>query len=623
MKVYRFQKPKRVKVKNCILILIPLVSILPGNLKMLTIFLMKKQILLHFYILIVFMLLMVDTSLPAQKNADSLLKIISASSGKARFDGLKALGKNYKLLDPAKAIKYAVEERMQAIAMKDRVLEADALNDIAIPMLMMQQNRQAILFLQESALIYDSLNDEEGKAKVINNLGIAWSQIGSFENSLDCYHKALSWYNKNKDMPNQARVYMSQGLVYEQLKKFDQALWAHQKALEIFTGENNERMMADASVNLGVAYKSMGNFTKAEIYFSRALDFYEHRQIIFGMAVATNNLAQLYKSKGDFKNAFVWYGKALPLIRQIRNTWAEAAVYLDLADIHYQQAHWNEALSNLTNAERLNTPENDPGLQSQIFHFYSRVYDTLQQYRLALDFFKRYTALKDTLASAEKTKVIEELSIRYETEKKGAENDLLKSDIQVHKLRQWMLTAFALAALLTAIFLAGIFIRKRKQLILNKIKSEQEAQEAKEDIGKMSQALASKALHLAGDAEKKAAFAEKLAALVPFINEEGQTVLQSLTDEFTKPIDDNLWEEFEKYFEKMHPAFLAKLSLRFPDLTTNDRKICAMVRLDLSTKEIALMLNRSIRTIESAKYQIKKKLNLGDDQNFTSFLILL
>ncbi|MCX6277324.1 MAG: tetratricopeptide repeat protein [Bacteroidetes bacterium] len=584
---------------------------------------MKKQILLHFSTLIVLLLLMPDTNLSAQKNVDSLLNVVSGSAGKARFDALKALGKIYKSLDPAKALKYAVEEREQALAMKDRVLEADALNDIAIPMLMMQQNRQAVMLLQESVRIYDSLNDKEGKAKVINNLGIAWSQIGSFENSLACYTQALNWYIKKKDLTKQARVYMSLGLVYEQLKKYDQALTAHHKALEIFTGENDERMMADAGVNLGAAYKWTGNFREAEIYFNRALDFYRQRQIIFGMAVATNNLAQLYKSKGDFKNAFSWYAKALPLIRQIRNTWAEAAVYLDLADIHYQQAHWNEALSNLTNAERLNTPENDPGLQSQIFHFYSRVYDTLQQYRLALDFFKRYTALKDTLASVEKTKVIEELSIRYETEKKGAENDLLKSDIQVHKLRQWMLTAFALAALLTAVFLAGIFIRKRKQLILNKIKSEQEAQEAKEDMVKMSQALTSKALHLAGDAEKKAAFAEKLAALVPLVNPEGQTVLQSLVDEFIKPIDDNLWEEFEKYFENIHPAFLAKLAVRFPDMTTNDRKICAMVRLDLSTKEIALMLNRSIRTIESAKYQIKKKLNVGDDQNLTSFLIAL
>ena len=584
---------------------------------------MRKQLIPAFILLTSFLLLTANNSLHAQKTADSLLNILGKSSGGTRFKTLKALGKFYKSKDPVKSLEYAGEERKQAQIMKDRSLEADALNDMAIPMLMMQQNRQAILLLRESAGMYDSLKNEAGIAKVTSNLGIAWSQIGANENSLACYSQALTWYKKNKDLTNQARVYMSLGLVYEQLKKFDQALGAHHKALEIFTAEKDEHMMADAGLNLGLAYKSIGNFTDAEYYFKKSLDFYQLNQIAFGMAVASNNLAQLYKAKGDLKKSFEWYDKSLALIRTVRNTWAEATVYLDLADIHYQQAHWNEALSDLTTAENLNSPENDPVLQSQIFDLFSRIYDTIHQDRLALDYYKRYATLKDTLSSAEKTKVIEELSIRFETEKKVAENELLKAEIQVRKFRQWMLTGFALAAFLTIIILAGIFITKRKQLIIKKNKAEQDTIEAQDGLAKMTQELTSKALHMAGSAEKKAALAEKLAALIPFINEEGLPFLQSLADEFNNPVDDHLWEEFEKYFEKMHPAFLAKLVSGFPDLTPNDRKICAMIRINLSTKEIALMLNRSVRTIESAKYQIKKKLNLGDDQNLTSFLIAL
>ncbi len=584
---------------------------------------MKKQILRRFSVSIVLLVLTVNTSVFAQKTADSLLNVLNNSSGETRFKTLKALGKFYKHTDPIKSLEYATEERKQARVIENRSLEADALNDMAIPMLMMQQNRQGVLLLQESIHIYDSLNDEAGLAKVTNNLGIAWSQIGSHENSLACYSQALRWYTKNKDLANQARVYMSLGLVYEQLKKFDQALGAHHKALEIFTAEKDEQMMADAGLNLGLAYKSTGNFTDAEYYFKKALDFYQVNQIAFGMAVASNNLAQLYKAKGDLKKSFEWYGKTLILIRKVRNTWAEASVYLDLADIHYQQAHWKEALRNLAAAENLNSPENDPVLQSQIFQLFSRVYDTIHQDRLALDYFKRYTTLKDTLSSAEKTKVIEELNIRFETEKKVAENELLKADIQVRKFRQWMLTAIALAALLTIIILAWIYITKRKELIIKKNQAEHNALDAQEGLAKMTQELTSKALRMAGSAEKKAILAEKLAALIPFTNVEGLPVLQSLADEFNNPVDDHLWEEFVKYFEKMHPAFLAKLVSGFPDLTPNDRKICAMIRINLSTKEIALMLNRSLRTIESAKYQIKKKLSLGDEQNLTSFLIAL
>jgi tetratricopeptide (TPR) repeat protein/DNA-binding CsgD family transcriptional regulator len=578
---------------------------------------------LKFSFLTIYLLFAVTLSLPAQKVPDSLLNILRNSSGELRFKALKALSKFYKPSDPAKSIEYAGEERNQARLMNDRRLEADALNDMAIPMLMMQQNRQGVLLLQESIHIYDSLKDEVGNARATTNLGIAWSQIGSFENSLHCYNKALSWYLKNKDLANQARIYMNIGLVYEQLGKFDLELIAHRKALEIFTAEKDENMMADVGVNMGVAFKSTGNFTEAERYLKKSLDFYQQQGIVFGMAVTTNNLAQVYKSEGDYQRAFDWYARALPLIRQIGNTWAEASVYFDLAEIHFNQAQWNEALSNLTTAEKLNTPENDPGLQSRIFLLYSRVYDTLQQTRLALDFYKRYTTLRDTLSSTQKTKVIEELNIRFGTEKKDAENKLLMADIRVHKLRQWMLVAFLLAGLLTTLILVSYFLRKRKLLLRKKNQAENEREEAREALGKMSQELMAKALHLAGHADKKAAFAEKLASLVPHINPEGKPLLQNLVDEFSSETDENLWEAFVKYFEKMHPDFMAKLIVRFPDLTANDRKICAMVKLNLSAKEIALMLSRSLRTIESSKYQIKKKLNLGDDQNLTSFLIAM
>ncbi|MEI7982726.1 MAG: hypothetical protein WCI71_13825 [Bacteroidota bacterium] len=186
-----------------------------------------------------------------------------------------------------------------------------------------------------------------------------------------------------------------------------------------------------------------------------------------------------------------------------------------------------------------------------------------------------------------------------------------------------MLISFSLAGLLTTIIMGSYFLRKRKFLLGKKIQAETEREEARDALGKMSQELTAKALHLAGHADKKAALAEKLASLVPYINPEGKAPLQNLVDEFTSTTDDNLWEEFVKYFEKMHPAFMDTLTKQFPDLTTNDRKICAMVRLNLSTKEISHMLNRSVRTIESARCNVKKKIGLSEDQNLTSFLMTL
>ena len=78
--------------------------------------------------------------------------------------------------------------------------------------------------------------------------------------------------------------------------------------------------------------------------------------------------------------------------------------------------------------------------------------------------------------------------------------------------------------------------------------------------------------------------------------------------------------EFETRFEQVHEAFFVQLNSRFPDLTPNDRRICAFLKLNMSTKDIALLTNRSPRSIESARYRLKKKLGLGAEDDILNFL---
>lgn len=79
-------------------------------------------------------------------------------------------------------------------------------------------------------------------------------------------------------------------------------------------------------------------------------------------------------------------------------------------------------------------------------------------------------------------------------------------------------------------------------------------------------------------------------------------------------------ERFEKQFEEVYPNFFKKLMNTSGVLTQNDLRLCACLRLNQSTKEIAFMLGVSIRTIESQKYRLKKKLSLSKSDNLITFL---
>lgn len=81
------------------------------------------------------------------------------------------------------------------------------------------------------------------------------------------------------------------------------------------------------------------------------------------------------------------------------------------------------------------------------------------------------------------------------------------------------------------------------------------------------------------------------------------------------------WEMFEYLFDRAHENFFKRLKQEFEELTPSDFRLCAYLRMNLTSKEIAPLLNISIRGIEEKRYRLRKKLNLKSDQNLTEFII--
>jgi len=84
---------------------------------------------------------------------------------------------------------------------------------------------------------------------------------------------------------------------------------------------------------------------------------------------------------------------------------------------------------------------------------------------------------------------------------------------------------------------------------------------------------------------------------------------------------DKQWEVFEKHFTSVHEEFLKRMKEDYPDLSPRELKLCAYLRLNISSKEIANLMNISVRGVEISRYRLRKKLELEHDQNLTDFII--
>jgi len=83
------------------------------------------------------------------------------------------------------------------------------------------------------------------------------------------------------------------------------------------------------------------------------------------------------------------------------------------------------------------------------------------------------------------------------------------------------------------------------------------------------------------------------------------------------------WEIFETNLNQIHNEFIITLTKKFPNLTPKDVKLCVYLKMNLSSKEIAPMMNISFRGVELHRYRLRKKLNLTQDENLSKFLLTL
>lgn len=83
---------------------------------------------------------------------------------------------------------------------------------------------------------------------------------------------------------------------------------------------------------------------------------------------------------------------------------------------------------------------------------------------------------------------------------------------------------------------------------------------------------------------------------------------------------DNDWEKFKENFDIVYEDYLKRLEEKYPNLNMTESKICAYLKMNLRSKDIAPLLNITVRSVEMNRYRIRKKMNLRREENLTDFL---
>jgi len=104
-------------------------------------------------------------------------------------------------------------------------------------------------------------------------------------------------------------------------------------------------------------------------------------------------------------------------------------------------------------------------------------------------------------------------------------------------------------------------------------------------------------------------------------HEETRDEIEHIAHDLQKSIGVEIWNEFDVRFKQVHKDFYDNLVRRFPDLSPNEQKLCAFLRLNMSNKEISELTGQSIKALETARYRLRIKLGISNSsQNLIAFL---
>lgn len=206
-------------------------------------------------------------------------------------------------------------------------------------------------------------------------------------------------------------------------------------------------------------------------------------------------------------------------------------------------------------------------------------------------------------------------------------------------LSYWAISGYVLAGLILLLLLQYIVyqsVKKKKDRVIEqqRIAHQAEIEQQEKKIielekDQLEADLRFKSKELSGVVMTNIAHQEFLNSLKEEIQQQklsGQYTRKNL-DKLLALVNNNIvsdeenWNMFQANFDRIHENFFRNLKQQYPDLTSGDLRFCALLRLNLPTKEIAKLLNISIRGVDAARYRLRKKFNLSQEDSLTDFMI--
>ncbi|MEP5613683.1 MAG: tetratricopeptide repeat protein [Cyclobacteriaceae bacterium] len=484
---------------------------------------------------------------------------------------------------------------------------------------------QSIIYGQQAKALAGVLEDDNGLAFANRVIGVANWAKGSYDDGLRYLFDGLELYRSMQDTLGEANCLMNIGLIYGDRFDDDKALEFYFDALRLFESTKAESRSATTYSKIATIFIKQGKFEAAEDFLRRSMKIHDQQKFDYGRMEVFNRFGLLEFAKRDYSSAIHNLNQSLRISKEINDVEGKTKTLLDLATV---QLEINQPTAAEISLKEALLYAREIGSHKWLKEIYSNLQIVNRRkgdLNKAIYYYDQYIQERDSIFSEETVSNISRLeaqlaTVEQERQIKAKEQQIVILEQEAKLQRSRIVILIVIIFLIAA--LSFIIVRSRQAVAKRREEKAGEiAERAKQEVEFKNRELASYTVNFV---QKNRLFEDLIESIQEIKKRSTNEVSKDLTS-IEKTVKKHIqvdqdWEDFKLRFENMHQGFFDHLHEKFPSLTNNDLRLSVLVKMNFSIKELGDMLGISPESVKTARYRLKKKLNLPSNQTLNSFL---
>lgn len=501
--------------------------------------------------------------------------------------------------------------------------------------LMQDNDTQAIRLFYQAYEVAKNENDTEGEGNALLKLGIA-SYGSSIYLGMQYASRAMAVFEQYKKT-DPAGAYMGRckclqlvATIKAREGKFSEAISYVHEALEGFEKEpGNMEYIGLAYSLLGSVYQKINQPDSSEFYHRKALHERELSHEPDYLASSYNMMGEIECRNKRQSASRSYFEKAFSLSDSIGNRQALTRSMIGLSKWYLSfEGNYHKADSLLQSGERIALQLTDKSFYLNVLSQQKELYLQQGDHKRAFILSEKILSFKDSIKNWEAERLTQNLEVRFEIAEKDRKILLIKKEHEISKLTNYLLAGSLLFLAILAFGAVSFYrkINKRDKLLIatkeelvksvekEKILSEQQMQNEIEFKESQLNAMTIQML------QKN----DLMLELRERIDASGSGVDASVSKVISKGLlQEKEWDDFNKSFESINKNFYTRIKMQYPEISPGELKICALMKMNMNTKDMASILNISPESVKTARYRLRKKFQLNTEDNLTDFILSL